>query len=358
MRAVMVMGWNINGNCMNLKHFFRGFLKKEEVASAFLATLLESDTQFRDFFFETIFPNQAPFLAGSIWNVQVESDRIDVRLESDNAIVLIENKVRSSAYESGQLLRYYEMELARLCPGKVIFVVFVAPQGVGGHEIDNLVQHDIFRQDDFSAAIAWESLIMSIRKFDIPEPLKWFAQSGFDEILNIIENDSKAVYPREGVRKILAQIVDEAFNTLQTRLQTPLSRWSAREYEQIQTNKTNVTMWLDLVFEIEDEPPYCPTNIQFDECLKVTLRTQIKLSTKGKKIPALKKWWREITTPKVIDIPDLGEHHLNSKGWFVSAETITLEPEMIIEKMATSGVAVLSELNRRLDEIGYSLVES
>lgn len=89
---------------MHLRHFFRGSLKREEVASASLATLLE-DPAFREAFFK-LFPQSRNILGNPCWTVEVEAAGIDIRLDSDEAVMIIENKVRPGAYQSGQLLRY------------------------------------------------------------------------------------------------------------------------------------------------------------------------------------------------------------------------------------------------------------
>lgn len=78
---------------MHLRHFFRGSRKREEVASAFLATLLE-DPGFRQAFFKKLFPQAIDILSNPCWIVEVEAAGIDIRLDSDEAVMIIENKVR------------------------------------------------------------------------------------------------------------------------------------------------------------------------------------------------------------------------------------------------------------------------
>lgn len=340
---------------MHLKHFFRGFLKKEEVASAFLATLLENDLAFREAFFKELFPDAALDLAGSRWTVQVETDWVDIRLDSDAAVVLIENKVKAGAYKSGQLLRYYESELVRTPDDKPILVVFVAPEGVGTRETERLAALDTFRENDAAASVSWQKLSAISNSLQQPEARRWFVESGFSEIERIIEQDSRPTYPREGTRAVLADVADEAIRKLRSLSQVQLSRWRGRDFEQICTNKTNVTLWLDLAFDTEGEPPYRPLNVRDGDRLRVFLRTQFKLSGVGQKEPRLRAWWSQKAAVSVFEIPGLGEHHLTQQGWFErSAETV-LPPHNLADAMAQAGRAVLGELSRQLDEVGFSL---
>lgn len=340
---------------MHLRHFFRGLLKREEVASAFLATLLEDDPQFRLGFFQALFLDDAVVLADGNWKVEVEVDRVDVRLESDKAVVLIENKVRAGAYKSGQLVRYYESELDQVPADKPIFVAFVAPQGVGARETDNLAATDVFRDNDIAASVTWQALASMSNSLQQPEFRRWFVESGFQEIARIIEKGSRPTYPREGTRAVLAEIADDAFRTLQSLSQVQLSQWREHDCEQILTNKTNITMWLDLAFETENEPPYRPLNVEEDDCLRVTLRTQFKLSGQGRKVADLRAWWDQRTEEGVFVVPELGEHDLNQRGWFIRSTELGLTPRGFADAMTKAGHVVLSELSRRLSEAGFSL---
>ena len=75
----------------------------------------------------------------------------------------------------------------------------------------------------------------------------------------------------------------------------------------------------------------------------------------GQKEPRLRAWWSQKAAVSVFEIPGLGEHHLTQQGWFErSAETV-LPPHNLADAMAQAGRAVLGELSRQLDEVGFSL---
>lgn len=80
---------------VDLKHFFAGKLAKEEVASAFLAKLLEARADFREFFFAQMGCEDATALAQAEWAARVEAESVDVRLDAtcEGWVVLVENKI-------------------------------------------------------------------------------------------------------------------------------------------------------------------------------------------------------------------------------------------------------------------------
>ena len=81
---------------MELRHFFENMVRREETASAFLATLLEYDPAFRLEFLRAVIGDPA-FVDREPWSVQVEAERVDVTLESASAQVLIEDKISAGA---------------------------------------------------------------------------------------------------------------------------------------------------------------------------------------------------------------------------------------------------------------------
>jgi hypothetical protein len=80
---------------MKLTYFFKATIRKEQIASAFLATLLDEKRLFREFFFQRAFPAEAVALSGCDWKVEVEPNMVDVQLSTENTVVIIENKVRA-----------------------------------------------------------------------------------------------------------------------------------------------------------------------------------------------------------------------------------------------------------------------
>src|SRR3972149_4967699 len=105
-------------------------VRREETASAFLATLLEYNAGFRRTFLATALAGAAPDVDES-WSVRVERDSVDIVMDLDTTRVLIENKINASAKRQGQLLRYYLFAVDAV-PEKRIAAVYVAPGDFGG----------------------------------------------------------------------------------------------------------------------------------------------------------------------------------------------------------------------------------
>lgn len=62
---------------MDLRHFFENMVRREETASAFLATLLEFEPVFQRAFLTTA-TGEPDFGTAEVWRVQVEEGRVDV----------------------------------------------------------------------------------------------------------------------------------------------------------------------------------------------------------------------------------------------------------------------------------------
>jgi hypothetical protein len=104
---------------MRLRHFFENMVRREETASAFLATLLDYDPAFRTAFLRLILDDPAVEETES-WLVAVEEDRVDVTLESPSTVVLIEDKISAGAKQQEQLLRFLVRPPAASAPGTEI----------------------------------------------------------------------------------------------------------------------------------------------------------------------------------------------------------------------------------------------
>lgn len=108
---------------MNLHLFFEGMQAREEVASAFFASLLEQQPEVRNELFDILADSDGvgenpaePFKVRS-WRVRVEVDGVDVRLDTKDEgaawVILIENKLQSGSMQVGQLRRYYASQIER-----------------------------------------------------------------------------------------------------------------------------------------------------------------------------------------------------------------------------------------------------
>ena len=191
---------------MDLRHFFENMVRREETASAFLETLLNS----------TRLPGQVPHRGGwrssldsaGPWRVSVEEGRIDVSLESDAARVLIENKIAAGAMQQGQLLRYYLRAVDEV-PDKRIVVIYLAPRDMGRVEVDRVAQDATFsvRASDLARHTSWAAVARIID--ELPEgEAGWFAHTGIREVERAIRLADVVKYPPIGERAVVRQIVD------------------------------------------------------------------------------------------------------------------------------------------------------
>jgi hypothetical protein len=298
---------------MDLHYFFKGMLRKEEIASAYLATCLKYHHGFRELFLGLI----APDLAGGEYDVAIEEDRIDVKMLSPTTTVIIENKIASGAKQAKQLLRYYRKEVTRN-PERRIAAVYLAPGTMGRDEVE-YVRAAIAsgsRPDDISHHVSWEQLQAAAERLGHDEHT-WFVMSGIEAILNAIKGARQEKYPREGIRETLREIADRAVDAVRKRVpEIELRRWSERDRETIYSIRTPVTVWSFLAFEAEKAPPYMPVGVvQADGRFHVTLRAQVKLAGKVKKGSELAVRWRELTANASVQVQPVGAFALKSDGW-------------------------------------------
>jgi len=208
---------------MRLTHFFQGSLRREEVTSAFLAMALESFPKFRRYFFQCVLPDEDVSLSERRWNIIVEQDYVDVRMEADDTIVLIENKVNSGARQHGQLLRYY-LGVRQKNPTARIIGVYLAPGQVGKDEVASVKDTPQFQNcaNDCAQHLSWEKL--AEYPSDVDDFCDALVRSGLDEVKQIIDQAKVERYPSAGDRGIIRSIVDRAFNLLTERLTVNLRR--------------------------------------------------------------------------------------------------------------------------------------
>ena len=145
---------------LRFAHFFESTLRREEVASAFLAMALEGVPSFRQYFFQLVLPNEKESLTERDWRIAVEQERVDIRMQSLDTVVLIENKVAAGAKQQGQLLRYY-LEEKKRNPLPRIVAVFVAPGQIGQDEITRITDSSEFNTSgaDVALHVSWDDII-------------------------------------------------------------------------------------------------------------------------------------------------------------------------------------------------------
>jgi hypothetical protein len=329
---------------MQLRHFFDGMLRKEEIASAFLATVLEHDASWRRAFLAFVFgADTADELAADPWSASVETDRIDVRLQSPRATVIIENKLNAGAKQRGQLLRYYRTEIGRRGDARVA-AVYLAPGEIGRDEV-LLVEscaERAARPSDVVRHVSWERLA------EIAPPAAgahdWFIRSGFEQILLAIARAREVKYELLGGRETIRAAVDHAHDLLAARVpDIRVGRFSS-SIEEIITYGTPVTMWLQAVFAAEEDPPYTPIDLVHDGHLHVTVRTACKLAGKVKRSSELSARWKELVAAGHLEVPGLGSLALETNGWLAITSPVVAAPEELAAFMAEQGERLLAAL--------------
>jgi hypothetical protein len=338
---------------MKLNHFFRGTVRKEDVASAFLATALEQSPRFRAHFFRLVDADQAEALAEQIWTYAVEERRVDVTLKAAGIQVIIENKICAGAHQAEQLIRYYRECAEAIATTDRILAVYVAPRSLGKREVDlvNELLTSEPRGTDRAVHVSWAELA----GFRSPEAEDAELVSGFATILGLIDELTQSKYLREGDRDVLGTTVDRALQTIRATSGVPLSRWTGATVEEIVTVGTNVTMWADAVFDSDEQPPHAPLDLWDGDRMKLTLRVKFKVAGHVKKSDPFWKWWATTLLANTIDIAGVGRFGTEGKGWLAYEESLTNTPEAVERRMAALGTGTLRWLAQRLVDAGFSL---
>ena len=339
---------------LKINHFFQGKLSKEEVASAFLAMALEGPPSFRNHFFDLIAPEDCESLKNKNWDIQVEVRNIDVRMDAGDTVILIENKINAGAKQKSQLLRYHKQE-RRHNPHANIISVYLAPGSIGKGEVALVHDSPEFqgKLGDFAYHLSWETLSQYAKRDG--EIIEEIISAGLEEICRIIEEARVEKYSDIGDRNIIRNIVKRAMNSISEHTGVQLCHWPGRENEQIYTNKTNITLWLDTEFKAEEEPPFAPINLFKNGLNEVNIKSQFKLEGKVKKNSDLGMWWRQFIESGFMNIPGVGTCNLVNDKWFVFSQSISGNEQDIEKAIVNLGTQVLKTLSQELSVAGFNL---
>jgi hypothetical protein len=337
---------------MRLYHFFRGTLRKEDVASAFLATALEGSEAFRHHFFGLMTVDDGERLGGIKPQVAVElplgERRADVILRADDTVVLIENKVNSGALQEDQLGDYYRRLRAQEAAAKRMLVVLVAPQGIGTHDYE-LANAEIERMGpgrDSAHIVTWEDLA----RFH-PAPgnaLDQTIETGMATVLEVVQAAKRDKYPRVLGRQRVAKVANLALVQLAKESSMPrLKRFGSRNVEEILTAGGAVTVWIDAEFAVDPTDEALPLEIPDTGPFKVTLRTLCTLAGHVKGSAGIRQQWEDRVVRRGLIAG--GHHHISQpRGWLLwRQETEGLEQDLAA-RMAEAGLALIRELRSRL----------
>ena len=232
---------------MHLDFFFGGKLSREESASAFLATLLDCREDFQKYFLTCLPEEVAKCIGGSKPSVEVEYENIDIRLdfEDTNWVVLIENKILPGAKRKGQLVSYYRHQIKN-APSKRFLMVYLAPgEGMGKAEVQEV--ESVAREQDQAKRVSWDALMKYVDTIPEEDEFKPLVSSGFDKIENIIEHAKEVVFPIEGDRKLIDDIINEARERLVQRFPAVMfGKWIYEKAHQVATQKGSITIYAHL----------------------------------------------------------------------------------------------------------------
>ncbi len=340
---------------MDLHFFFEGKLSGEEVASAFLATLLEQRPEIRQAFFDVLAKS---IVAGRMgepkqkdWKVSVEarseSGSEDIRLEATDgsALLVVENKLLAASKQKEQLLRYYTQHAKRDPKQQVaIGAVYLAP-GSGRSEVEAVLKSDLFpkRPNDFVARVSWDRLTEAIEKFASEDLAGQFLTSGTEQIDIIIEEDGVKWPPVDGRQDVLDVVIAVRDSLLKQFPAIQLMRpWPGRERYTLSTRGTNVTVWLRAKFRAEHSEPYRPVDLWDAGRLRLTVGARIKLSATGRKQPGLRRRWEEVVRAKFLEVPKLGVLPVPEGGrWAEDEYPVTGTKAEVVARITEIGAALL-----------------
>jgi hypothetical protein len=341
---------------LKLTHFFEGKLGREEVASAFLAMALESVPRFREHFFKLVAPNEYLSLNGRLWSVKVEKRQVDVHMETDDTIVLIENKVAAASKQTDQLLRYYLQERKLNQKARVI-VVYLAPRQVGKSEVGKVANSSEFQTNpaDIVRHLSWDNLAEYVpRKGDIYDEI---IRNWLDEVQHVILEKSSGKYSIEGDRDLIRNILNKALHKLINETGLNIKPWSG-ENETIYTAGTSLTIYISILLDLEKEPPFRIQNTRDESgSLIVTIQSKFKLGGKIKKSSEIAKWWAQQIESKFFEIAGVGKHYLQEDrldGILVYNQVVSGE-EVIKKTLIDTGLTVIRELSQKLFSAGFKL---
>jgi hypothetical protein len=326
---------------MNPHFFFVGKLSREESASAFLATLLEYRHDFRTYLFKML----AIAEPHGPCQVNIEQMNVDIRLDYPTAkvVALIENKVRPGAIQVNQLVRYYIQERITNEDARILSILITPTEGYGAGEATRLTTHREFRETDIACRLTWHELAQFCDLLADEDRDAEFIRGGFNCVLKVIEDAAQEKYPLIGGREIAESIARTVFGKLTEEFpKVGLRFWRGKDYFEIYSIKTDITIYVQLAFRVASRPPYAPLEIPDRDHVSAMLRTQFALSAKGKRNEPLKTTWYGNCEDGIW----LG-HKLIGK-WFKYEAEVSGDASRLEYKLAEMGRSVIRSLEEFL----------
>lgn len=332
---------------MDLTFFFSGKMSREEVTSAFLATLLRHHEGFRCWFLRLLHLDHLSGIAQDQWEVKIEKDGIDVWMAVEGGpVVIIENKLFQGAVQAHQLQHYFEKEVGLNCDRPVVAVYLAPGNSVGNLEVERVSDSKMFRQGcDRALRLSWDEVLRFVPATDDANFV--LIASGLTSVRAEIESGLKDKYPLEGTRTAIHELMKMARECLAVEVPSvSLRPWRGRAFQRLFTKGEKITVCLTLRFATEQTEPYAPIDVlQPDGSLSVTLWTEIKLSTLGRKDHALRSRWKTLLRDQKIEVPGVGRHDL-AGTWFRHSEQLHGSVVTLASRVAEAGKAVFNQVSQ------------
>jgi len=299
---------------MRLNVFFNGKLSREEMASAFLACLLDQRDDFRAFFFHAANMTKLP----DSCQVGVEIDNVDIRIDCGdcNKVVLIEVKVRKGAIQSGQLNLYFDRLRERDPDKQVAFIMVVPSKGSGAAEIQRLRESRLWRENDQASTVTWSQLAAFADQLSRYDRDETFINSGFEMIRKMIDDKGGGMYSAAGGRDIVLDLARRIAATLEKEMSpAKFQVWSNRDALDISPYGSLFSPSLRITFDTPLDDNGVPKTPITDQDVRVLAETMYGISNKGKQNPRVNAEWHRIRVLGTMNVtPDI-THQLKGR-WY------------------------------------------
>lgn len=304
---------------MRLDVFFNGKLGREEMASAFLACLLDQRDDFRVFFFHSADMHDMP----ESCQVGVEIDNVDIRLDcpESNTVVLIEVKVRKSSIQSGQLSLYFNRLREREPNKKIYFIMVVPGKGGGTAEIKRLRDDGLWRDSDHAGTVTWAQLASfadRLSKYDRDES---FISSGFAMILKMVKSGGES--SMEGGRDIVFHLARRIAAALEKEMSpAKFQVWVNRDMIDISPYSSlfspSLRIWFDTPLD-EHGVPITPIT---ENDVRIRAETIYGISNKGKRNPRVSAEWQKMRALGMMNVTAEITHQLKGH-WYCACTPLS-----------------------------------
>ena len=345
---------------LRLNHFFKGMLKREESASAFLAMALEGVPSFRRYFFAALPlpPELQDHLSTQQWTaVAVEKNSIDVYLTTSGHVVLIENKIQAGAKQSGQLLRYYRRE--RKQPHQLAVVaVYVAPGEMGSGEVKEVTRSDEFRKhqpNDHAVRLSWDALL----SYELPHPDhdEELVVNGLAAIAEAIRDAAREVYVGEGERAKLRELFHEVERQALGRVRSvPLRLWHASN-EYLETNHTTVSLHVKTRLDSVTRTSPTVEGVFENGHFQLPMVAAFKKAARVKRNSPVGRWWQSQVNGESIPLASIGTFTKQGKDWFSYDFEVEGNNVQAAEQIVDMMERLVHAIRDMLKDEGLSLLE-